>query len=186
MGVGTTMTSKWRRIGAAVAVSAAAVAGPVMTAAPAGATNQTQLHPEWVDGCPGCPGPVLWYQSVLEQRLKDKLNTELGKGLSGLAVAAQRKDQRLHDASIKTIQGAVATAGNAAFAAGDWDGDLCPRIPWPFPGPRPVWDSAEKLLSQGLTEIARANISGDRGVLGQAVKDLDGGVAGFSALQGCV
>ena len=181
-------TRTMRRLAAGVAVAAAAVAGPVATAGPAAAVSQTTIHPEWVDGCPGCPGPLFNLQTVLDERVRLQVQKTLSSGLSGLATAAQTRDpvaaRQLHDVAVRTLQGGVAQAGNTAFYAGDWDGDLCPRIPGPKP--KRYWDYSERLLADGLTLVSRANLSGDAGTLATAVRELDTGVAGFTAnLQGC-
>ena len=178
-----------RRLGAGLAMAVAAVAAPVVTAAPAQAVSQTAIHPEWVDGCEGCPGPVFLVEAVLDHRIKARVTTSVRTGLSGLLSASRTTDPvaaaRVHAAAIRTLQGAAAQAGNAAWGADEWDGDLCPRKPWPWPGPGPQWDVLERQLSEGMTLLGRAN-RGDQAALRAATEDLDAGVTGLTAFQGCV
>lgn len=178
-----------RRLGAGLAVAVAAVAAPVMTAAPAQAVPLTAIHPEWVDGCEGCPGPLFRVQAVLEERVKAQVTVSVRSGLAGLISASRTRDPiaaaRAHDVAIRTLRGAAAQAGNAAWAPDEWDGDLCPRRPWPFPGPGPQWDEMERLLAEGMTLLGRAN-RGDQAALRAAGQDLDAGVAGLTTFQGCV
>jgi anaerobic selenocysteine-containing dehydrogenase len=182
------MTSRtMRRLAAGLVVAAAAVAGPAVAAGPAAAQSQTTIHPEWVDGCPGCPGPLFNLQTVLDERVRIQVQKTVASGLSGLAVAARTTDpvaaRRLHDSAVTTLRGAAAQGGNTAYYAGDWDGDLCPRKPGPWP--KRYWDESERWLSDGMTLLGRANVTGDAATLATAVKELDTGVAGFTALQGC-
>ncbi len=182
---------RWlRRLGAAVAVTVAAVAAPAVTAAPAGAVSQTVIHPEWVDGCDGCPGPLFHVQSVLDRRIKAAVTKSVADGLAGLIAASRAQDpvvaKRLHEVAIRTLSGGAAQAGNAAWSAAEWDGDLCPRRPWPFPGPKPQWDENQRTLADGLTLLAEANLTGDAGLVGAAAGKLDAGAAGLTDFQGCV
>lgn len=182
---------RWlRRIGGAVVVAVAALAAPAFTAAPAGAVSQTVIHPEWVDGCEGCPGPLFNVQTVLDRRVVGTVTRSVADGLSGLIAASRATDpavaRRLHEAAIRTLSTGAAQAGNAAWAAGDWDGDLCPRREWPFPGPKPHWDETESWLADGLTLLGEANRTGDAALIGVAADKLDAGAAGLTDFQGCV
>lgn len=150
--------------------------------------SQTTIHPEWVDGCGGCPGPLLAVQALLDERAKRTVTKSFADGLSGLIAASRAKDpavaKRLHDTAIRTLTGGAAHAGNAAWSAEDWDGDLCPKRPWPFPGPGPQWDQNQRWLADGMSLLGRYNLSGSPDVL--ASGQLDAGASGLIAFQGCV
>lgn len=180
------------RLGAALAVAAGTVGGTLLTAAPAQAVSQTVIHPEWVDGCPGCPGPIFLVERELDQRTAAAVTTAVANGLSGLIAAAHAQDpaaaKRLHAAAIASFGRATTLAGNASFTGvADWDGDLCP--PWPWPWPRPHWADVEKELGEGLTLLGQAATTKDTTVAAQlraaAVSDLEGGTAGLETFQNC-
>ncbi|HST67594.1 MAG TPA: hypothetical protein VLM05_20655 [Mycobacteriales bacterium] len=179
-----------RRIGGAVAVAVAAMAAPAITAAPANAVSQTLIHPEIVDGCEGCPGPLFTVDVVVIREKVPAVTRSVASGLSGLIAAKRATDpavsRRLHDTAIKTLAGGAATAGNATWGWDDPNGDLCPRRPWPFPGPRPQWDQLESQLSQGMTLLGQANRTGDGALVSRAAGLLDAGAAGLTEFQGCV
>jgi hypothetical protein len=182
---------RWlRRLGAAVAVSIAAVTAPVITAAPAAAVSQTAIHPEWVDGCDGCPGPLFYVQAVLDQRIKYAVTKSVADGLSGLIAASRTQDpvaaKRLHDVAIRTMSDGAAQAGNAAWVPGEWDGDLCPKRDWPFPGPKPHWDETQRTLADGLSLLAQYNRTGDGRLLTAADGKLTTGADALLDFQGCV
>lgn len=184
------MKHNLRRVGGAVAVAVAAMAVPAFIAAPAGAVSQTLIHPEIIDGCGGCPGP---YFKVQAQILKEKVpavNRSVASGLSGLIAAKRTTDpvaaRRIHDAAITTLAGGAAQAGNATWDPSDPNGDLCPRRPWPFPGPGPQWTQLEDHLSQGMTLLGEFNRTGNAAVGSRAAGELDAGAAGLTAFQGCV
>jgi hypothetical protein len=184
------MKHNLRRVTGAVAVAVAALAAPVLTAAPAGAVSQTLIHPEIIDGCPGCPGPYFKVQDEIIRERVPEVTRSVASGLSGLIAAKRTTDpvaaKRIHDAAITTLAGGAAQAGNAAWDPSDPNGDLCPRRPWPFPGPRPQWDQLETQLSQGMTLLGQANRTGNAATGAEAAKQLDAGAAGLTAFQGCV
>jgi hypothetical protein len=174
----------------ALAVVVAAFAAPVVGAAPAGAQAQTVIHPEWVDGCPGCPGPLLNVAAQLDERAIRNVTASVANGFAGLIASAHVKDpaeiRKLHTAAIATLSAGVAQAGNAAWDAGDPDGELCPRLKWPFPGPRPHWDETMKQFAEGLTVLGEANVTGDPKLVDTASGLLDAGAKGLTDFQGCV
>jgi hypothetical protein len=174
----------------ALAVAAATLVAPVMAAAPAGAASQTTIHPEWVDGCGGCPGPLLTVAAQLDERTAKAVTAAVANGFAGLIASAHAKDpaeiRKLHQAAIATLSGGVARAGNAAWDAGDPDGELCPRLKWPFPGPRPHWDETMKQFAEGLTVLGEANANGDPKLVDTASGLLDAGAAGLTDFAGCV
>jgi hypothetical protein len=183
--------NRWRRrIGAAVIAAVAAMTAPVLTAAPAAAVSQSVIHPEWVDGCEGCPGPLFNVEAVLDRRAVATVTSSVANGLSGLIAAARTTDpaaaRRLHDAAIRTLSAGAAQAGNSAWSGAEWDGDLCPRKPWPFPGPKPSWDETMNQLADGMTLLGAANRTGNADPLGAAGGKLDAGAAGLTDFQGCV
>ena len=182
---------RWsRRIGGAVIVAIAAVAAPAVTAAPAVAVSQSVIHPEWVDGCDGCPGPMFTVPAVLDPRVVVMVTSSVADGLSGLIAASRATDRavaaRLHAAAIQTLSTGAAQAGNGAWSAGTWDGDLCPVRPWPFPGPGPYWDEIQNELARGMTLLGEANRTGDADLAGVAGGLLGSGAAGLTDFQGCV
>lgn len=182
---------RWlRRLGAAVAVSVVAVVAPVVTAAPAAAVTQTAIHPEWVDGCEGCPGPLFYVQAVLDRRVKAAVTKSVADGLAGMIAASQAQDpavaKRLREVAIRTLAGGAAQAGNAAWVPGEWDGDLCPRRPWPYPGPWPLWNDTQRTLGDGLSLLAQYNRTGDAALLGAATGKLDSGAVALLNFRGCV
>lgn len=182
---------RWgRRVGGAAIVAVAALGVPALTAPPAGAVSQTTIHPEWVDGCPGCPGPYFIVQRELDRIQVAEITKSVQSGFSGLIAAEQEKNpavaKRLHAGAIRTLQGSAAQAGNAAWSDGDWDGDLCPRKPWPWPGPGQRWDQTEKWLSDGMTLLGQANRTGDAATLKSAMTNLDLGASALTDFQGCL
>ena len=185
------MKHNFRRVGGAVAVAVAAMAVPAFTAAPAGAVSGSVVHPEWRDGCGGCPGPYFTVPTVLDERVVVVVTHSVETGVSGLITASRTADpavaRRVHDAAIKTLAGGAAQAGNVRWASDDPDGyDLCPRRRWPLPGPQPQWDQLESQLSQGMTLLGEANRTGSAATGAQAVRQLEAGAAGLTAFQGCV
>jgi hypothetical protein len=182
---------RWlRRVGGVLTVAVAALVTPAVTATPAGAVAQTTIHPEWIDGCDGCPGPVFHVQDELDRRATVAVTTSVADGFAGLIAAGRAKDPavagRLHAAAIRTLQVGAAQAGNAAWSAADWDGDLCPRWKWPWPGPKPHWDQTQDWLADGMTLLAEANRTGNADLVGAATGKLDAGAAGLTDFQGCV
>ena len=184
------MKHTMRRVGGAVAVAVAAMAVPAVTAAPASAVSQTYIHPEIIDGCGGCPGPYFKVQTQILREKVPAVNRSVASGLSGLIAAKRTTDpvaaRRLHDAAIATLAGGAAQAGNAAWDPDDPNGDLCPRRPWPFPGPGPQWTQLEGQPSQGMTLLGQANRTGDGALAARAAGLLDAGAVGLTAFQGCV
>ena len=184
------MKHNLRRIGGAVAVAVAAMAVPAFTAAPASAVSQTLIHPEIIDGCGGCPGPYFTVQDTILREKVASINRSVASGLSGLIAAKRTTDpaaaRRLHDVAIRTLAGGAAQAGNATWDPSDPNGDLCPRRPWPFPGPGPQWNQLEGQLSRGMTLLGEFNRTGDAAVGSRAASELDAGTAGLTAFQGCV
>jgi hypothetical protein len=183
---------RWlRRLAGGLAVAVGALVAPALTAQPAAAVSQTFLHPEIVDGCPRCPGPlVYWVREDLNARVVVVVEKSFAQGVSGLIAASAAKDpavaKRLHDAAIRTLADGAGQAGNTAWSAGDWDGDLCPRWKWPFPGPKPHWDETQRWLAEGMTLLGEFNRTGDAGLLDRAAEDLGAGADGLTDFQGCV
>jgi hypothetical protein len=184
------MKHSLRRAGGAVAVAVAAMVAPAVTAAPAGAVSQTMIHPEIIDGCGGCPGPVFQVEGQVIHEKVLSIDRAVAGGLSGLIAAGRTTDPaaaaRIHDAAISTLAGGAAQAGNVRWVPLGGEGGLCPRRSWPFPGPKPTWDQLENQLSQGMTVLGQANRTGDRALVSRAAGLLDAGAAGLTAFQGCV
>ena len=184
-----------RRVGTALVLAASVVGGVALAAAPAQAASGAFIHPEWVDGCPGCPGPIFLVQRELDQRAIVAVTAKVQAGLSGLVTALHQQDpaaaKKLHETGVANLTGAAKLTGYAAFspvADGD-DVELCPRWwPWPIPGPPPWWD-VESQLSDGITLIGQAEITKDVNVAAQlrakGIAELDTGAKGLDAYQGC-
>jgi hypothetical protein len=180
------------RLGAALIVAASTVGGTLLAAAPAHALSQSIIHPEWVDGCPGCPGPIFLVDRELDQRTVSAVTTAVANGLSGLIAANHAQDpaagKRLHAAAIASFTRATQLTGYAGFSGvADWDGDLCP--PWPWPWPRPHWADVEKELGAGLTLIGQAAVTKDvdraAELRAAGISDLETGTVGLETFQGC-
>jgi hypothetical protein len=180
------------RLGAAAVAAGSVLAGAALGAGPAQAASGTIFHPEWVDGCPGCPGPVLSVANrVYDPQLVATVNTGIAKGLSGLIAAKRATDpgqaQQLHAAAIAQFTRAEAITGNAGFGtAADWDGDICP--PWPpWPRPRPHWE-VDGDVAAGLTLLGKAAVSKDpreaEALRGQASGVLDAGAGQLAGFEG--
>jgi hypothetical protein len=192
-----------RRLGATLVVAASVLGGPVLAAGPAHAASSSVLHPEWVDGCEGCPGPLLLVHQELDQRRLAAVTHGVADGLAGL-IAAHRADdpalaRRLADRAIAAFTQATQTAGNPGFSVGTWDGDICPRRPWPWPwpGPPPHWNTIEEYwndvqqgLSDGLTLLGEAALTRDvdraAALRAAGVAKLDDSATGLESFQGCV
>jgi hypothetical protein len=82
-------------------------------------------------------------QAQLDERTVKRVTDSVANGFAGLIASAHVKDPaeiaKLHKAALTDMSAGAALAGNAAWDAGDPDGELCPRLKWPFPGPRPHW-----------------------------------------------
>ncbi|MEN3356600.1 MAG: hypothetical protein V7637_582 [Mycobacteriales bacterium] len=193
--------SRWRRlwwgrrVGTALVLAAGVAGGVALAAVPAQAASGVFIHPEWVDGCPGCPGPIFLVQRELDQRAVVAVTGKVQAGLSGLVTALHQRDpaaaKKLHEGAIVNLTGAAKLTGYAGFSAvadGD-DVELCPRWwPWPIPGP-PPWRDVEGDLADGITLIGQAAITKDVDVAAQlrakGIEELDAGAAGLDAYQGC-
>jgi hypothetical protein len=181
------------RLGAALVVAAGAASGTLLAASPAQAVSQTTIHPEWIDGCEGCPGPMFVVDRELDQRTAATVTTAVANGLSGLIAAKHAQDpavgRRLHAAAIASFTRASQLTGHASFV-GVSDGDdieLCP--PWPWPWPRPHWGEVVKELGEGLTLLGEAAVTKDvtraAELRAAGIADLESGTAGLETFQGC-
>jgi hypothetical protein len=178
------------RLGAALILAAGTIGGTLVAAGAAHAASGTVIHPEWVDGCPGCPGPIFLVDRELDRRTVAAVTTAVANGLSGIIAANHATDpavaKRLHAAAIASFTQASQQTGFSAFSGvADWDGDLCP--PWPWP--RPHWADVEQELGDGLTLLGQAALTRDPVKAGElqdaAVSNLDAGTAGLETFQGC-
>lgn len=179
-----------RRTAGAVVVATAALAAPALTAAPAAAAPASIIDPDWVDGCPDCPGPVFRLQVEISYPAAERVTNVFRQGLSELIASSRAQDpasaRRLHDTAVRTLAGGAAQAGNGAWVpVGPLD-DLCPKRDWPYPGPKPHWDAVQRSIGDGMTLLGQVNRTGDGRTLAAAGRSLDAGVAGFTDFQGCV
>ena len=86
-------------------------------------------------GLEGIP-PQIWPRVRVQQIVSLKLTAVAIK-----QIAAQLPEE----------QGRTLAAATSSVTA-EWDGELCPLIRWPFPGPRPHWDA---MAAAGqLTDLA--------------------------------
>ncbi len=185
-----------RRVSTALVLAVGMLGGVALAAGPAQAASGTMIHPEWVDGCPGCPGPIFWLQRELDKRTAVAVTARVQAGLSGLIRARHEQDpaaaKKLHEAAIVNLTGAAKLTGYSAFspvAEGD-DVELCPRWPWPWPQPGPPrWWDVETLFSDGITLLGEAELTKDvdlaNQLRGKGIEDLDAGAAGLDQYQGC-
>lgn len=180
------------RLGAAAVVAGSVLGGAALAAAPAQAASAAVFHPEWVDGCPGCPGPlVTTVDRVYDPQTVATVSSLIGNGLAGLIAASRVTDpgkaQQVHAAAIATFARGAALTGNAAFSpvGDDWDGNICPPG-WPW---RPHPHSNVDLdVASGLSLLGQAAVSQDprqAAVLrAQASTVLDAGAAELTKFQG--
>ena len=194
---------RWRRrLGAALLVAAGVLGGPVVAVGPAQAASSTVIHPEWVDGCEGCPGPLLVAHQELDQRRAAAVTTGVADGLAGLIAAHRATDpalaKRLKARAVAVFTQATQAAGNAAFSVGVWDGDICPERPWPWPGPWPpphwetledYWDYVQQGVADGLTLLGEAALTRDAdraaALRAAGISTLDESATGLETFQGC-
>jgi hypothetical protein len=180
------------RLGTAAVVAGSVLGAAALGAGPAQAASGTVFHPEWVDGCPGCPGPVLSVaERVYDPQTVASVNSAIAGGLAGLIAAKRATDpgqaQQLHAAAIASFARAEAMTGNAGFGtAADWDGDICP--PWPpWRRPRPHWQ-VDSDLATGLSLLGRAAVTKNpreaEALRGQASGALDAGAGALTGFQG--
>lgn len=178
----TTFKNPLRRI-AAVATALVAAAGLMLAASPAHAASATLIHPEWIDGCPGCPGPVdlqLAVRAELQSDVAVQVGDLVARGTQILVEAARSepspdpwRSDRLVVAGVASFAEASAMAGNAGFmVAEDWDGDWCGNRPkpWPWPKDDARFVRVDELLADGLTTLGEAAIQRD-GDAQQALED---------------
>lgn len=85
-----------------------------------------RFHPEWVDGGPGQPGPVV------SKALRDFLISGVIRDLAGL-VGNAGVAREMH----AVAQGMAKHAVGGLLAGWDDGDDLCPPWRWPFGGPKP-------------------------------------------------
>ncbi len=114
------------------------------------------FHPEWVDGGPGQPGPLL------SKSMRDFLVSGVIRDMAGLV------GDRVVARELRGVAQGMAKAAVGGLLAGWEEGDdLCPpwRFPVPGPGPHPWW-LENGLLDRGeLTWLDTA----PRGALDQLV-----------------
>jgi hypothetical protein len=173
----TIIQGRVRWLVAALAAVLAALAGTLL-AAPAHAASATLIHPEWVDGCPGCPGPVeLRLAAVYE--LDERTAVEVGDlvvvGMQhlvaakrALSVGDERDAAALVSEGVAVLQRASDATGHAGFlAADDWDGDWCGNSKVP-PKPKPklyeLLTAADRLIASGITGLGQAAEERDPGM----------------------
>ncbi len=114
------------------------------------------IDPDWVDGNPGQPGPLI-NEAIVDYMVAGMLR-EIAKSVS-------HKEIKQHIARLSKSMVERAAAGLVAgWEPGD---DLCPPwppipipIPWPGPDPVPWWDTLtgamdDLVLAQGLRSLAR-------------------------------
>jgi hypothetical protein len=147
-------------------VSATAVAAVLALAGPAHASNI--LHPEWVDGCDGCPGPVAFgvsVQKVYPERVLHAAELALAKGVTYRLNARKAKDpavaRRLTLESNQAFASMTSMLGSVAVGSGDDPGEwLCPDW-WKGRIPPPKQGDFEKPLTDGLTTLGLSQLTSD-------------------------
>jgi hypothetical protein len=188
---------RWRPLlSVAAAVMAGALSASVHAAAPAQAVSQTVLHPEWIDGCGGCPGPSIAVAAELDQRAQYEATAALADGLAGMIAAGAERDpamaERLRGKAIGSFAHVAGIAGSATFSpVGDWDGELCPRPwPWPWPWPpQPDWGDIEWQVADGLNLLGEAALTQDAeraaALRDKAENSLESAAAGLQMYENC-
>jgi hypothetical protein len=176
---------------------AASVSGVALAGAPAQAASGAYIHPEWVDGCPGCPGPIFLVQRELDQKTIVAVTANVQAGLSSLMAARHEQDPKAAAkwtaAAVGQLTKSSALTGHSAFspvADGD-DVELCPRWPWPWPWPVPPprWWDVESQFADGINLLGQADITKDpklaSEIRNKGIEELGGAAAGLDQYQGC-
>jgi hypothetical protein len=91
------------------------------------------FDPSWVDGCPGCPGPV-FNEAIADYAIAGVLRD----------IAAVVKNSNISE-PLRNIARKMVENSSKGLIAGWEDGDdICPPWRFPFPGPKPnPWRAAE-------------------------------------------
>jgi len=188
---------RWRPLlSVAATVMAGALSASVLAALPAQAVSQTVLHPEWIDGCGGCPGPSIAVAAELDQRAQYEATAALADGLAGMIAAGAERDpamaERLRGKAIGSFAHVAGIAGSATFSpVADWDGELCPRPwPWPWPWPpQPDWGDIEWQMADGLNLLGEAALTQDAeraaALRDKAENSLESAAAGLQMYENC-
>jgi hypothetical protein len=164
-------------------VSATAAAAVLAFGAPAHAS--TLINPEWVDGCPGCPGPLAFsvlVEKSYPERVIHEAQVALAKGVQYRLDARKTKDpalaQRLTAASNQSFASMTSMLGSVAVGGGDDPGEwLCPDW-WKLPIPGPKQGEFERYLADGLTTLGQSQLTRDARVAAQLAADA---ARGFDA-----
>ena len=160
----TTRTKLIRRASGAAVIAAGSL---LMMAAPAHAATVYKIHPDWVDGCPGCPGPVDFKytlvtpdETVVEpERVADKVAaaTELLLEAARTVPDLDWTKSPLASKGIAEYSAAAALGGNGTFQLDDVDGDWCGNSTVkPKPVPHGPYADAGQLIADGLTTLGEA------------------------------
>lgn len=186
-----------RRAGTALVLAASVVGGAALSAAPAQAAGGAFIHPEWVDGCPGCPGPIFLVQRELDQKVVLAATSAVQAGLSNLIAAKHAQDpaaaKKFQATAVSALTRASALTGYSAFSpvADADDVDICPRWPWPWPWPVPPprWWDVESQFADGINLLGQAELTKDpqlaTSLRNKGIEELGLGAAGLDQYQGC-
>ena len=164
------MTTRTKLIRRAFGAAVIATSSMLMMAAPAHAATIYKIHPDWVDGCPGCPLAVNFKFTL---QAPDETPVEPERIADKIAVATElllRAAETVPDLDwpkspfaakgIAEYQEAVSLAGNGSFAVDDDDqcgnGTVKPK-----PIPHGPYAEAEQLLADGLTTLGQSAVERD-------------------------
>lgn len=116
------------------------------------------IDPDWVDGGPGQPGPLI-NEAIVDYMVAGVLR-DIAKSVSHKDVKQQ---------ALRLSKSIVAGSAAGLVAGWEWGDDLCPPWPkpfplpfpwpWPDPDPEPWWDTMkgamnDVVLAQGMRSLA--------------------------------
>jgi hypothetical protein len=166
-----TATKGIRRATGLVAMAASSL---LMMAVPAHAATIYYIHPDWVDGCAGCPGVNWTFRAVpppdvpVEQpeMVAEKIAAATELLLKAARATPDGLDWTKSPVATKGIAeyaSAANLAGNGAFLVADGeDGDQCGNgTVKPKPTPPVPYADAEQLIADGLTTLGQAAVQRD-------------------------
>jgi hypothetical protein len=162
------MTTRTKLIRRAFGAAVIATSSLLMMAAPAHAATIYKIHPEWVDGCPGCPMAVNFKFTlqapdetpVEPERVADKIAvaTELLLRYAETVPDLDWPKNPFASRGIAEYTAAANLAGNGSFAVDD-DEQCGNGKPKPIPhGP---YADAEQLMADGLTTLGQSAVERD-------------------------
>lgn len=127
------------------------------------------------------------WQLIIRARYEAELDALVASIAAGAVAQVAPREMALKVAevafaSVREERAAAPATPESRFAAlevvADWDGDLCPRIPWPRPHYADVEEVGDPMLNLVLTRastlVDRAGSDQLRGTLGSVLRGLNG------------